>query len=532
MPREPSKSAGRPNFCRPARAFDHFLAGEECYRRRDWSTAIGHFDAALQLQPEHFWSHCLSAICCVNLGQFREAKVRLNAGLRRGPGFAWLFLLRGFASAQIAAAAQSGDAAEQQRANPSRLPTEADFQFQAAEADFRRAADLLQREPNEELRYVLLVNRGLLWYQRNDLAKAKADLLAAIELNGRQCEAYAALAQVYQRQGQPDQAVVQYGRAIDLRPDWSGLYRGRADVQLARQDPTPAQRMQALSDIEEAIRREKPDQPVLVPHDHTKRARLLLRDHREEEALAACEAALKVFPDHPDAHRLRLALLRKWKRYDEVIRSCNDLLARGRPSAELYELRGLAKQELSDHAGAIADITQAIALSPKSVPLLVRRGELYLITDAPRSALRDFDETIRLDPKNADAYTGRGLARAALGQHQQATADAAQALHLAEPTPLRYYKAARIYAKAAIAAAADVRKRGQDAVSLVARYQDQAVELIREAIKRHPAAQRVSFVRDVVQTDPALAALRHRLRSLELADRASSPTATTAQPRP
>jgi tetratricopeptide (TPR) repeat protein len=494
-------------------AFDHFLAGEEQYRRRAWSTAIGHFDAALQLQPEHFWSHCLSAICCVNLGQFREAKARLNACFRPETGFAWLFVLRGFASAQIAAV--NRDAAQKYPADASRLRTEADLQFQAAEADFRRAADLLQRDPNEELRYVLLVNRGLLWFQRNDMARAKADLLAAITLNGRQCEAHATLAQVYQRQGQPDDAVVQYGRAIDLRPRWAALYRGRADVQLARQNPTPAQRAQALSDLEQAIR-EEPDHHVRA-RDHTNRARLLLRDHREEEALAACEAALKAFLDHVEAHQLRLALLRKGKRYAEVIRSCDDLLARQKPSSDWYELRGLAKEALGDHAGAIADVTQAITLSPNSAPLLARRGELYLITDAPRSALRDFEETLRLDPNSADAYVGRGLARAALGQHQQAAADAAQALRLGEPTPRRLYNAARIYAKAAIAAAADVRKRGQDAVSLVARYQDQAVALIREAIKRQPAAQRASFVSNVVRADPALATLRHRLRSLELA---------------
>jgi tetratricopeptide (TPR) repeat protein len=499
-----------------ATAFDHFLAGEERYRRREWSTAIGHFDAALQLQPDHFWSHCLAAIGCVNLGQFREAKVRLNACLRREPRFAWLYVLRGFASTRIAASIR--DAAEKQKheVSSSRLRADADLQFQAAEKDFRLATELLQSEPNQELRYALLVNHGLLGLERRDWDQAKARLLAAIQLNGRQWEAFTALAEVYQRRGQPDEAIAQYGRAIDLKPDWSALYRGRADAELARQDPTPGQRAQALRDLDQAIRLEDPGNPVLA-RDHGKRAVLLLRDHRDEEALAACDAALKAFPDHIEAHRLRLDLLRKGKRHAEVIRCCDDLLARQKPSAELYELRGLAKEALGDHAGAIADVTQAITLSPQSAPLLARRGELYLITDAPRSALRDFEETLRLDPNSADACIGRGLARAALGQHQLAAADAAQALRLGEPTPRRFYNAARIYAKAAIAAATEVRKRGQDAVSLVARYQDQAVALIREAIKRHPAPQRASFVTNVVRADPALATLRHRLRSLELA---------------
>ena len=152
--------------------------------------------------------------------------------------------------------------------------------------------------------------------------------------------------------------------------------------------------------------------------------------------------------------------------------------------------------------------------------LLARRGSLLLITDAPRSALRDFDASIRLDPSgadSADAYLGRGMARVTLSEYRQAVADVRQALDLGEPTDKRLYSAARIYARAAVAAAADVRKTGQDAVDLVSRYQDQAVELLRQAVMRLPAAKRPAFVREVVKNDPALAALRHRLRTLELA---------------
>ena len=108
-----------------------------------------------------------------------------------------------------------------------------------------------------------------------------------------------------------------------------------------------------------------------------------MRERRDEEALAAFEAALKVVPDYAEAHRLRLDLLGKLKRHSEVIQSCDALLAQAKPSAELYQLRGLAKERLKDYPGAIADFTQAIVLRPGSAPLLAHRGELYLVTDAP-----------------------------------------------------------------------------------------------------------------------------------------------------
>jgi tetratricopeptide (TPR) repeat protein len=214
-----------------------------------------------------------------------------------------------------------------------------------------------------------------------------------------------------------------------------------------------------------------------------------------------------------------------------VVRSCNDVLARDKPSAALYEFRGLAKESLRDYSGAIEDLTLAIALHPGHAPLLARRGALYLVTDAPRSALRDFQEAIRLDASNADAYLGRGQALVTLGQQREAVADAAKALALSERTPTRLYSAARIHALAAIALAADARKTGQDAVRLVTRNQDQAMKLLAEWVKRLPAADRDSSLRDLLQ-DPAMATLRHRMRSLEMAGPVSAAAASPSQPRP
>jgi tetratricopeptide (TPR) repeat protein len=213
---------------------------------------------------------------------------------------------------------------------------------------------------------------------------------------------------------------------------------------------------------------------------------------------------------------VRIKVLRKLKRHDEVIRSCDTLLRRGKPSPELYEFRSLAREKLRDYQGAIEDQTLAIALHPGAARLLARRGALYLVTDAPRSALHDFEKALRLDSSNADAHMGRGLALAALGQHRVAAAAASKALAMAEPTAARLYNAARIHAQAAIAAASEARKTGRDAVSLVTRYQDQATELVRRWLNRLPPTERARSLHDLLQ-DPAMATLRRRLRPLELA---------------
>jgi tetratricopeptide (TPR) repeat protein len=510
-------------------ALDHFLIGKERFNQGDWAAALPHFDAALLRQPGHFWAHCLSAICGIQLDRPVQAKADLNACLQAEPGLAWLYELRGFASYKIATLART--AVETLQARGRTLRTEIQLQLQAAEADYDKALELLDAAPNKDLRYPLLVNRGLLWLERRQWDKAVADLQAAIQLDDRRWLAFQNLGQVYQQQNLSDQAVEQFTRAIELRPDSASLYRARAAANLDRKGSTPAQRARAMADLDEAIRLEPLGSPLRA-RDYTQRARLLHQEARENDALAACEAALKINPDYLDALRLRLELHRTLKHYDDDgIRFCNDLLARDKPSATLYEFRGLAKEHLQDYLGAIEDQTLAIALQPGRAPLLARRGALYLATDAPRSALRDFQEAIRLDASNANAYLGRGLAFVTLGQHREAVADAAKALALSEPTATQLYNAARIHALVAIALTAEARKTGQEAVRLATRSQDQAVNLLQEWLKRLPAADRATSLENLLQ-DPAMATLRRRLRALEPAGTVSPSATSSSQPRP
>jgi tetratricopeptide (TPR) repeat protein len=490
----------------PVTAFDHFLTGLERYGRREWAAALGQFDAALHLQPDHFWAHALSAVCCLQseLKRPEQAKVHLSAGLQREPGLAWLYLLRGLASYQAAAGLAPN-------AEGDTLPTADGSPFEPAEADYRTAEGLLATAPNAELRYVLLVNRGLLRLERREWVGAVADLEAAVRLDGRHYLAYATLAQVYQRWGKPDEAVAQFDRAIAARPEMAALYRGRADVELNRDDPTPDQRARALRDLDEAVRLEAPGDPVLA-RDQANRARLFFRGHDDGKALAACDAALAVVPDHAEAHRLRVRALLRLRRYDDAVRACDALLARGRPTAEVYESRRHAREGLNDFAGAIEDLTEALALRPGQPGLLARRGELYLIENAPRLAARDFEEAVKLDRALAEARAGLGAARVRLNRYREAVADADAAARLAPADHRVLYKAARVYALAAVAATSEVRRKGRDAVAVVARYQDRAVRLVHDARQRVPAAERATF-EAALRTDPALGRIRRRLRA-------------------
>jgi tetratricopeptide (TPR) repeat protein len=498
----------------PSTALDHYLAGQDQYKRGNLVAALRHFDLALRQRPDHFWAQCLSAICWHRLGYTEAARAAYTACLTREGELAWLYLLRGVASGDIPTRASA---------------VEIQIRSQAAEADFRRAMQLLDQKPNAELRYSLLVNRGVLRAGRKDWDAAAADLRAAIDLGDTGALASGDLAKLYLDQGRYAEALDEFTLAIRHRPDWPPLYRGRAEVVLRSRDPSPARRAQALSDLDRAIHLEKPDNPVLAL-DYTSRGKLLALDGHLTEALAAGEAAIERARDYPDAHLLRLELLRRLKRHDDVIRSCDPLIARGKATAAIYERRALAREAIRDYSGAIEDFTTAMSLKGDRERLLRLRGWVYIVADAPKLALHDFEEAIRLDSSSGDAHNGRGFALLRFGEHRAAVAGAERALSLGEPTADLFYKAARVYAVAAVVVSAEARKKGQESVFLVTRYQDRAADLLREAIQRLPADRRASFVKEVILDDPELKTLHRRLSSMDLAGPVSPRSTVAAKP--
>ena len=114
------------------------------------------------------------------------------------------------------------------------------------------------------------------------------------------------------------------------------------------------------------------------------------------------------------------------------------------------------------------------------------------------------------------AYNGRGTARALRGDHAAAVADAREAVHRDGTNPRVIYNAARIYALAAAAAAKELGEKGRQARQLSAKYEDTALQLIRQAFEREAPEKRAAFWRDTVSPDPALKAIRRRIKFEDL----------------
>ncbi|KAK8504628.1 hypothetical protein V6N13_097513 [Hibiscus sabdariffa] len=93
-------------------------------------------------------------------------------------------------------------------------------------------------------------------------------------------------------------------------------------------------------------------------------------------------------------------------------------------SAKAKAMEAISEGKLEE---AIEHLTQAILLNPTSAIMYGTRASVYIKMKKPNAAIRDANAALEINPDSAKGYKSRGLARALLGQWE----DAAKDLHMA-----------------------------------------------------------------------------------------------------
>jgi tetratricopeptide (TPR) repeat protein len=138
--------------------------------------------------------------------------------------------------------------------------------------------------------------------------------------------------------------------------------------------------------------------------------------------------------------------------------------------ARAWYYRGLSREQLGDHVGAMHDLDRALVLDPSDANVLLRRADVYLAAGHPQEARADlhallqrhptghiavhalfslgrcgvalgeydaafeaYDRSVSLAPHDARTWCDRGIARAHLGDHIAAIADLGHAIEM-DPT--------------------------------------------------------------------------------------------------
>ncbi|GAB4857027.1 hypothetical protein Ancab_014939 [Ancistrocladus abbreviatus] len=93
-------------------------------------------------------------------------------------------------------------------------------------------------------------------------------------------------------------------------------------------------------------------------------------------------------------------------------------------SVKVQALEAISENKLEE---AIELLTGAITLNPTSAIMYATRASVYIKMKKPNAAIRDANAALEINPDSAKGYKSRGIARAMLGQWEEAAKD----LHLA-----------------------------------------------------------------------------------------------------
>ncbi len=344
-------------------ALDHFLLGQEQYRRAAWAEAKDSFNKALSAQPEHFWARFFLAVCHLKTLQWEAARVGLNACINQRPGFVWSYLLRSFANEKLHAPAD-------------------------AEADFKRALAL---DPNEDARYVLHSARGILYFNRGALELAAQDFQAALALRPKQYNVYLNLAQVALARKQFAEAEESTNRALRIAPPTPVVVNYH--VECARKLIKANQHERALQATAAAL--------ALAPGHAAAleaRSRALFELHRFGEAERAFSRYLEAGGQAlPGIFRGRGQCLMKLGKFPEAADDYSRALELS-PDAELYQHRGWANYFAEAPKLALRDFSKAIQLDADAPDAYIGRGLTLVALGNHQGAIEDADRALRLQP--------------------------------------------------------------------------------------------------------------------------------------
>ena len=205
-------------------------------------------------------------------------------------------------------------------------------------------------KPDEADAYV---DRGIAYDRKGQYDLAIKDLDLAIRLKSDLPFAYHGRAQSYQDMGNYDQAIQDYSQAIKLSPDEADLYADRG-VDYA----VHGQYDRAVRDFDTLL--------LLRPDASAYDIRCwgeVIANH-SLEALADCNASLRLRPRDANTLQSRSLVYLRLRRYDEAIADDTAALTEKANLAAALYVRGLARIAKGDRAGGSADLAAATTSDP------------------------------------------------------------------------------------------------------------------------------------------------------------------------
>ena len=269
---------------------------------------------------------------------------------------------------------------------------------------------------------------GLKAQQRGQYSEAIQDFTKAIELKPDYATAYATRGTVYGNQGEYDRTIQDLTKAIELKPDYTGAYliRGTAYFYQGEHDRT-------IQDLTKAIEL-KPN----YAEAYATRGEAYFRQGEHDHTIQDFTKVIELKPDDATAYVNRGRAYGNQGEYDRTIQDATKAIKLKPNYAEAYATRGEVYFRQGEYDHAIQDATKAIELKPDDAEAYFTRGRAYGNQGEYDRTIQDATKAIKLKPNYAEAYATRGTAYFYQGEYDRAIQDATKAIELKPDDAIAY----------------------------------------------------------------------------------------------
>lgn len=235
-----------------------------------------------------------------------------------------------------------------------------------------------------------------------------------IKKNNKNAQAFYEKGVIYTDLKEYDNAIANFGKAIQFDPALGKAYYGRAKAYIFKDDYG-----KAIEDCSKAI--------SIAPKSsggYTCRGSAYFWKGDYDKAIENCSLAIDIDPKDIAAYFNRGYAYDRKGEYDKVIEDCSKIIAMDAMNAAAYTDRGYAYLNKHEIDKAIEDLSIAIAIDPETDRAYVIRSLCYAQRPGGYDiAIQDCSKAIAINPKSARAYSMRALFYRKTGRHKNAAAD-------------------------------------------------------------------------------------------------------------
>lgn len=273
------------------------------------------------------------------------------------------------------------------------------------------------------------LNQARSYLDNGQLEKAKEVLESILQRSHRNIDALQLLGIVHATNGNFNQAIDKFSRALKFNPVNAQLLFNRANTYSEN-----GQHHEALADIEKSLLINRNDYDSLLLHGFSctkcglydkaidsydillnfkpndfkalvSKGHLLLDVFKHAEAFNIFEKLLKIYPNFPDSYFEYGNALLKLNKFEEACAYFDKAITINPSHADAYSNRGNALRKICRLHEALSSFDKSIAINPYIADFHNNRGNVLLELGHLKEAKESYQEAIRINPYYAEAYS-------------------------------------------------------------------------------------------------------------------------------